>query len=251
MIVQAYLQASRDALRGIVRNPIALVGIFALQVVFVLSGILFAPLGDLLGGTLRSFLFLILLTIGYGVCETIHQARSKIRFDDFKQLDWSLFSALINVGFILWLTSYLLQVILPPSGREWIVAAFNILALFVLNPAPEVAILKRLDSMEAVTYCFEFMKRRSFEWVLPIVILLSPVFYLSGTNVFFLRSAGADVLLPAPLLLSGVVDTILFFTRHSSHEYLIIALIGVIHSVLGLWIVLFRLSLFERLERFR
>jgi hypothetical protein len=251
MIAQTYLQASRDAFRGIIRNPTAVVGIFALQVVFLLSGILFTPLGSLLGGTLRSFLFLILLTIGYGVCETIHQGRSKIRFDDFKQLDWSLFSALINVGFILWLTSYLLQVILPPSGREWIVAAFNIIALFVLNPAPEVAILKRLDSMAAVTYCFEFMKLRSFEWVLPIVILLLPVFCLGGMNVFFLRSAGADVLLPAALLLSGAVDAFLYFGRHSVHEYLLLALIGVLHSVLGLWIVLFRLSLFERLERFR
>lgn len=196
------------------------------------------------GGFIAGLFYIAFLTLFYG---WIGQAvrKEKISIESLKEFDWSLFSALMSVGFILWIFNMIVSPFASTKETSWIFASISLSLFILLNAVPEVIYIKRYESMDGIKYSFNFIKENWIEWFLPFLILLAPLVLgrpvnflasLSGVDPF---SAGADPLLPARFIfsqLSKMLDPSLGF-------------LGVILALaVTVWFMIFRGMLFLKLD---
>lgn len=196
------------------------------------------------GGFIAGLFYIAFLTLFYG---WLGQAvrKEKIRVESLKEFDWSLFSSLMSVGFILWILNMFVSPFASTKETSWIFASISLALFVLLNAVPEVIYLKRYESMDGLKYSFNFIKENWIEWFLPFVILLAPLVLgrpvnflasLSGVDPF---SAGADPLLPARFIFSQI-------------SKMLDPSLGFLGAILALavtvWFMIFRGMLFLKLD---
>jgi hypothetical protein len=196
------------------------------------------------GGFIAGLFYIATLTLFYG---WLSQAvrKEKLRWESLKEFDWSLFSALMSVGFILWIFNMLVSPFASTKETSWIFASISLALFVLLNVIPEVIYLKRYESMEGLKYSFNFIKENWVEWFIPFIILLAPLVLgrpsdflasVSGIDPF---SAGADPLLPARFIFSQITKML---DRNLGYLGYLAAF------AVTIWFMIFRGMLFLKLD---
>jgi hypothetical protein len=219
--------------------PATILAYFAL----ILISQLVSGLG-MAGGFITGLFYIAFLTFFYSWIKKAVNNES-LRLNSLTEFEWPLFSAIMSIGFILWI----LDMVVGPFGKTsetaWIAACFSLGLFIVLNAIPEIIYIRNYESIPALKYSFNFIKDNWIEWFLPMLALLAPLVIsrpfsflatLSGINPF---SAGADPLLPARFI----------FTQLSIIIAPSLGNLGIIVAiVVTIWFMLFRGILFTKLD---
>jgi hypothetical protein len=219
--------------------PATILAYFAL----VLISQLFSGLG-MAGGFIIGIFYIAFLTFFYGWIKKAVNKQS-LGMNSLIEFEWSLFSAIMSIGFILWIIDIVVSPFGKTSETAWIAACFSLGLFIVFNAVPEIIYIRNYESVAALKYSFNFVKENWIEWFLPMLALLAPLVLgrplsflatLSGINPF---SAGADPLLPARFI----------FTQLSLIMGPSLGNIGVIIAIIvTIWFMLFRGILFTKLD---
>ncbi len=196
------------------------------------------------GGFIAGLFYIAFLTFFYS---WVSQAVSKerIKFETLKEFDWSLFSALMSVGFVLWIINMLVSPFASTQETAWVFASLSLGIFIFFNAIPEVIYVRRYESIDGLKYAFNFIKDNWVEWFIPFLILLAPLAIgrpidflasLSGADPF---SAGADPLLPARFIFSQLLKIL-------SPQFGFMG--SVIALIITLWFMIFRGLLFLKLD---
>lgn len=154
----------------------SLVNIFLTGFLSILSGIIIAIIT---AAFISNYLYLLFNIINYD------RINIQIFKDGFKYFLWKIYGVL----FIAYLGSYLLSIVNNMLGNlSFIINMLIYLGILViLNPLPETIYLKSYGSWESVQSAFEFMGENWFNWILPNIIFLGAIYFITGnllTNVF-------------------------------------------------------------------
>jgi len=242
-IFEIYKESVTAATKGLIKNWIILPGTIAAYVALLFILNLTSGLG-MVGGFIAGLFYVAFLTYFYGwVAQTIR--KEKISLNSLKEFDWSLFSALISIGFIFWILSMLVTPFGHATETSWILACYSLGVFICFNAIPEIVFIKRYESIAALKYSFNFIKDNWIEWFMPFVILLAPAILtrpvsfltaLSGANPF---SSGGDPLLPAKFI----------FVQLTSILSASIGSLGILLAlIVTAWFMIFRGYLFTKLD---
>jgi hypothetical protein len=247
--VLMYADAARAATKDSLRSWPLFVGSVVLYIISVIAETLALPFGPLAGGFLVGLIWCMLIAVYYSWIAAAAN-HERITFRDLLEPDWSLFSAVISVAFILWIAIYIVQSLTLDMPRDDLVQfsrlGIKLLLALLLNPLAEVVYLRRYESLSAVKYAFSFVQTNWIEWFLPLVILVSPALFDNSLGVLGLL-AQSDPLLPALPLVAT--------TQHLPLPVVAIPFTGAVINtgifagvILAGWYMLFRAHLFQALE---
>jgi hypothetical protein len=237
--IQTYGVCARAATQALLKNwfiPVAAVGLY---IIILIASNLVSPLG-IAGGFILGLLFIYALSLFYRWIAEAHQGR-RIRFKEYLEFDFSLFSALMSVGFLLWIVEYLAKPLKYSEETLWVYACINAAIFLLVNPISEVIFIQRYESLGALREAFDFVRRYPLEWFAPIAVLLLPLWLLSSRLVL-MSIAGADPLWPAGILATQIN---MYFEIQSPQLGWLTSAIAI---VLATWVTLFRAKLFEELS---
>lgn len=242
-ILKIYKESITAATQGLIKNWIILPGIIVAYVALLIILNLTSGLG-MVGGFIAGLFYVAFLTYFYGWVAQIAR-KEKVSIDSLKEFDWSLFSALISIGFIFWILSMLMTPFGHATETSWILACYSLGVFICFNAIPEIVYIKRYESVAALKYSFNFIKENWIEWFMPFFILLAPAIItrpitfltsLSGVNPF---SSGGDPLLPAKFIFLQLTSIL---SASTGPLGILVALIGTT------WFVIFRGYLFTKLD---
>lgn len=231
-----YKRCTSRATSGLIRNWPLVLGSIVAFIALELALQIFSPLG-MAGGFIVGFIQIFLLSLYYAwISGTVEKER--IRIPDLYQIDMSLFFAILNVAFILFIVNFLLQ------GADWGLKLIISLAINVLlNAVPEVIYNHRSEGLDSIVYTANFVRTHWIEWFTPLLVVIAPLLFLlhSPKQALILFSVG-EPLLPA-VLVARQGD--LFFSYGN-----IFGVLGVFVAILlANWYMIFRGYLFQELER--
>lgn len=240
-VLQSYAAAATEATRGLWRNwiiiPASVVAYFILQI-FVQA---LSPFPPFYAGFILGLIQVILLSFYYSwIAETAN--KQTLRWRELYQLDYGLFSAIINVGFIIFLATLVLRTMLTNLDADWILLCFSLGVTILFNPVPEVIHTHRSDGMQSLKHACEFVQANWIEWFLPLVIFMSPWIAINPAHTL-LTMSDIDPLLPAFILLRETTVLAIYWGGMGALVPAII--IGII---LANWFMLFRAHLFNELD---
>ncbi len=238
-----YLEASTQATKTLFRNwiliPVTLLAYFLFSLIFLsVSGL------GIAGGFLAGFFYVAFLSFYY-MWLSASVNKERLRLKNLLEFDWSLFSNVMSVGFILWIASMFVRPFASTSETMWIYGCLSLAIFILLNPIPEIIYIRRYDRTYALTYSFNFIKENWIEWFLPLILVFLPLLLanplgllvsVAGVDGF---SSGPDPLFPARLIFSKIL------TYLNTSLGSLAVLIAVI---LTNWFMLFRGYLFLKLD---
>ncbi len=188
----------------------------------------------LLGGFILG-MFLALAASCY--LATIKAAFNKEQssFEELFHSGLSLFNPIISVFFCF----FIIQMLTGSITNEGLNLLISLLITVVLNPIPEVAVLKPSMLSQMFTDCYEFISENILEWFLPLGILFAVVFVFNPS-----LSKGLMYI----TMTTNPIDLIqLFILRSNISSLLYLAPALLISTVLFYFLFLFRLNLFSEL----
>lgn len=232
-----YLECAREAAAELRANWLLIPASLAAVVAFIALTPILGRLG-LAGGFALGILQLILLSMYYSwVLATV--SKERLSRADLVTVDWSLFSNIIGVGFIIWLGSWIISTMVAGiADMRWLPAVYSLAVYLVFNCAPEMILVRRIDGMPALRESAEFIKRNWIEWFLPLVLLLTPWIRSTPESLLVVIS-GSEVFLPASLVFRATAMAL---------TGLPMAVVVVVGVLLGNWFTIFRVHLFRELE---
>jgi len=185
-----YVAALRDSLRTLARNPWVALLVPAYTMLLHLAAMVAAPLG-IAGGFLLGF---VLAGCASSFLAVLEQAIGHERVDpsalggSFGRYLWSV----VSVLFIFWIIQFLLTAIVQVNpGLRWLAIAVNAFIFVVCNPIPELIYQSPRDGMQLVDEAINFTRENVLEWLIPVAVVLSPVFLLdAGTGYHMMASIG-------------------------------------------------------------
>ncbi|MCB0338226.1 MAG: hypothetical protein KDD53_01415 [Bdellovibrionales bacterium] len=239
-IINLYWKCLRSSAVDLWNNLPILLGSILAYFGFLLVAQILLPFG-LVGRFLLGFVYIFALTLYYGWLQEI-QAGKRVKFKNLGRFDYSLFSGIISVAFLLFLLEWIVQPFGQDPNTRWVYLCVELMLFLLLNAIPEIVYIGRVESLTAIQKSAHFVQSYWIEWFLPLVLLLTPILVLWSENVL-LALASADPLLP-PLLL--VQQLSLYFQVTLPGVGYLGSLIGVI---IATWFMIFRAYLFDGLER--
>ncbi|HZR83574.1 MAG TPA: hypothetical protein VFD92_20940 [Candidatus Binatia bacterium] len=88
---------------------------------------------------------------------------------------WSI----VNVVFVLWIIEVLLGLITAQNpAMRWLALAVNAGIFVLCNPLPELIYQGSREGLAMIDEAVQFMRENFVEWLLPLVLLLLPVFLI-------------------------------------------------------------------------
>ena len=254
-LLSVYRYAVVAAVRALIKNWPLIVGSIGLLLAYGLSTRLFGSSG-IAGGLLIGLISAILLSIYFSWIDASVE-RERLRFKDLIEIDYGLFSGVINSAFILWIVTFLAQSLRASPSGEWLYMCIT-LGLFVgLNALPEVIYRQRSSGIEALLESGRFTRDHSIEWFIPMVILSLPLL-VAQPELFVLRLASTSPLLPLPFyepitrFLTGnileLIGYILPFLSASVGHILELIIAAMLASTIINLVMLFRGYLFRELS---
>ena len=236
-----YRDAMRDAARALGRNLwiVALPPAFwlVLRVVQQIAG----PLG-MVGGFV---VFLVIAACVSSYLSVVAEAvaHERIRPEELAQTFGRYLSSVAGVMFIFYVIEFLLSLITAQNpGLGWLALVINLALFLVCNPLPELIYQGARDGIALVDDAVQFMRENAIEWLVPMGILLLPVFAIGvPTALMALSRIGA----------TSVLEFI-FFTLSVWLPPLGVAgqlVLFAVASLILCWIMLFRGFLFRTLAQ--
>ena len=164
------------------------------MLVGMLMGLLFRGPLSIIGGfisyfiqsaIISNYLYLLFNIINY----------NKFSINDFKQGFMYFIWKIYGVLFIIYLGQLLLSMIsnMLGSGAYAISMIVGILVLIIFNPLPETIYLKGYSPSDTLMYNFEFMKENWFNWLVPNIIFLGLLYFLTGNVMLNLFNTGVNL----------------------------------------------------------
>jgi len=225
-----------DALRQLGRSWIIIPASALAWVVFVLSAGIFGRFG-LAGGLITGIIEILLLTLYYGWLAGALK-REKCSLRQMIAPDWSLFSDILSVVFLVYLVLLALRFVAQGANSYPLLALAQLIIFFVFNAIPEVVYIHNYQSTSALAYSAKFIRDHCLEWYLPFLLIVLP--WLAGSPEYLLRMlAEGSPFLPFLTIIQGVVA---WMPEGGHLAGLLLAL-----SVTN-WFMLFRGNLFKALE---
>lgn len=146
----------------------------------ILSMLFIGPLSFFIGfialiissGFISNYLYLLFNLINY----------NRITLQNFKDGFGYFLRKIYGIYFIGWVLSVLLSFVTGVLGQGAIDINIIISAsiLIFLNALPETAYIKSYDSMGSITYSLDFMKENWFNWLIPNLVFMVIIYYLTG-----------------------------------------------------------------------
>lgn len=181
------------------------------------------------GGFMAGLLFVTIISYYYyWIANCQHQR--PLNFKELVTFNMPMFSATINVAFIFFIASLIINSISASSGNQFINMAYNLILVLLLNPIPEVIYREQNDGINSIKESFSFFKKNYIEWLLPLIILHLPILIYQPHNFPVLLSQ-SNPLLPFLSVIQALGTT------------MTLPLILIIAH----WYMLFRARLYDRL----
>ncbi len=240
--LQSYGRSAKGATSALIRNWQLIPASVAAFVFFTFMIAILSQAGlGLAGGFIAGLIQIALLTLYY---HWIRQTagRERLTRQELIFFDYSLFSAIINVGFIFFIAQLLLQSFLQANTAVWVMPVFNLAVCVVFNPVAEIIEEHRGDGLWSLREAYEFVMENWIEWFIPFVLMLLPWIWISPAGPLAALSA-TDPLLPAMPLIREAQIVASYFLASSS--LLPGILLGVI---LANWFMIFRALLYRELS---
>jgi hypothetical protein len=242
-IIRAYKDSAVKASIALCRNWIVLPGILLSYVVFTLVASIAAPLG-IAGGFIIGMTAVALISLYYlWVQQSIDSRR--IRFKELLEFDAGLFFHVMSIAFIFWIVlDLLLGSVSQASGDGTVRLVAQLAAFLLFNAIPETLYRKRLEGIEALVDCFNFIKENWIEWFVPLVIILGPPLLLLRGEDILITLATSQPLVPFTIILSTWPFS--FFSGTYGFAGGVIDFIPAL--IICHWFMLFRGYLFEAIQ---
>lgn len=238
-IASTYTECAKGAAQKLYRNWIIIPASFCSVMLFTAAIALFGQAG-FAGGLLAGLIQIALLTLYYNwLTEAVGSTR--LRPADLIHFEYSLFSSIINVGFVIFVAQFILGLSAQSMTSFPILAIFSLAVSIVFNPVAEIIQQRRSDGLASLAEAYAFVQENWVEWFIPFVLMLTPWIWISPAGPLAALSQ-TDPLLPAAPLVWGAqqVGTYLGGTGVG----LPALAIGVI---IANWFMIFRSLLFSKL----
>lgn len=183
----------------------------------------------IVGGFMAGLMFVAILSYYYYWIANCQHLKP-LNFKELITFNMSMFSATINVAFIFFIASLIINSISTSSGNQFIKMAYNLILVLLLNPIPEVIYREQYDGITSIKESFNFFQKNYIEWLLPLIILYLPILIYSPQN-FPLLLSQSNPLLPFLSVIQALGTTF------------VLPLILIIAH----WYMLFRARLYDRL----
>ncbi len=237
-LLSLYLTCAKKASRALLMNWILIVASVACYLIYQFIAGLFQS-GGFAGGLLVGLVQIYLLTLYYGWLHQVHQNQA-LKLSDFSHFDYSLFSGIINVGFIFFMGLFLAGLTAQATSQPAIILIPQLVILLVFNCIPESIYIHRYDSFSALRHAYNFTRDYWIEWYLPFVLLLLPWALTNPSGALVVLSQTDNLLPTLPI----IPATSVLLARLHAPAILSLTL-GVI---LATWFMLFRGYLFDSLD---
>jgi hypothetical protein len=173
-----YRDAARDAARALAHNVwiVALPPLYSVVLLYVRA---FAGGFGIVGGFVA---FLATAACMSSMLSILAEAvaHERIRVEELGQSFGRYLSSVAGILFLFWVVELLLVLITeqnPTMG--WLTLAVNLGLFLVCNPLPELVYQGQRDGIGLVDEAVQFMRENAIEWLVPVAILLVPVFAIS------------------------------------------------------------------------
>ena len=156
-------------------------------------------------------------------------------FEELFHSGLALFNPIISVFFCF----FIIQILTGSISNEGINLLIGLLISVVLNPIPEVAILRPSMLSQMFRDCFEFISDNILEWFLPLGIIFIVVYVFNPS-----LSKGLLYI----TMTTNPIDLIqLFILKSNISNIIYLAPVLLISTVLFYFVFLFRINLFSEL----
>jgi membrane protease YdiL (CAAX protease family) len=202
--------------------------------IFLVAGIIAAPLG-ILGGFLLGFV-LALCTSSYLYFIAGVVAGTRMTFTDLSDSWRPCLSPVITILFFFFVVQFTLSVILPgTAGAEIIALLINLGLLIALNPIPEIVYQGRSDGFDMLQESIDFLRENGIEWFIPLIVisLLSFVVPLPFMSVVFQSGNLSAPTFGSNELLFGSVTGVLLAIISAVLFYLLMVFRGLLFRALS------------------
>jgi hypothetical protein len=245
-IIQLYWDSGSESLRLLKRHWLIMPASVSLIVGW---GVLTQIIGSLFGGSLISGFIIGLLEaamIGtfYGWLHDIALNRTP----SWREFRYETFVSVISIGFFLYLIqlgSHAFQ-----SGGEVgaLIILFVQLAVVIwCNPAPEIIQHIQPDGMNGVMLCYEFMKEHGAAWLGAMLLVMSPILILTPLEGFLITISSINPVFPFASIAASWMNLSTHLLVGLVPNFVVSIIALLISSLLGIWIMIFRSLLFQRL----
>lgn len=238
---QIYATCARQAAVNLARNWIVIPASLLAFVFFSVTLGLFGKMNmGLAGGFIAGLIQIALLTLYYfWISETAE--RHRLTLKELLTFDSSLFSSIINVGFIFFLAQLVIESFSHGATSIPIMLMVSLAISLVFNPIAEVIQQRRGDGLGSLKEAYSFIQENWIEWFGPFVLMLLPWIWISPAGPLSALSQ-TNPLLPAAPLVWGAQQVGTFFGGYGATIPAL--LVGV---VLANWFMVFRSLLYRAL----
>jgi hypothetical protein len=239
-IIAAYFECAKEAALKLYRNWIIIPASMAALVVFYILLTIVGQTGTgFAGGLLAGLAQIALLTLYYyWINETLNSTR--LSTNDLYHFDYSLFSSIINVGFVIFIAQFLLGISLQGTTNFPVLALFSLIVSIVFNPVAEIIIQHRSEGIATLSEAYHFVQENWIEWFVPFILMLLPWIMINPSGPLAALSQ-TDPLLPASPLIYGAGQ----LASYSGINQIIGIILG---TIIANWFMIFRSLLFKKLS---
>ena len=144
---------------------------FVYGVVFLVAGMIAAPLG-MLGGFLLGFV-LALCTSSYLYYIAAVVDGNRMTLADLSESWRPYLNPVMTILFFFFVVQYTLTVLLSQtSGGGLVNLLINLALLIALNPIPEIIYQGRSDGFDMLQESVDFIRENGVEWFVPLLVLV-------------------------------------------------------------------------------
>ena len=242
-LLNLYRHAAKEASIALYRNPLLLLGTIVSLGIYLFAGQLFGR-GGFFGGMIVGLVQVVLISVWYCWLRDV-VSYQRLAYRGMYQLDGSLFSAVINTGFVLFIGKLLLSFFLQGTGNQEILLIVQFGLVIICNALPETLYLQRSDGIEAIVESARFTRQNWIEWFIPFIILVAPWIFVS-VDILLILIAKMEELLPATVVFNSMKLFTTAVLARVPYAYYIGLGVGLISFT---WYSLFRGFLFQELQR--
>jgi hypothetical protein len=206
---------------------------------FNLVGILFG--GSFVTGLILGLLQAGCITYFYSWIEDV----SLNRAPSWLEFRYETFISILSFGFFLFVVQLSIQALQGGAGQNAITLFIQLALVIWCNPIPEIIQHIHPDGINGVSLCYQFMRERGIAWIGAILLVMSPVYIISGIQDLLTAISSMSPLFP---LNSLIIPWLALSSRFFSGFQIGYIPIFILTLLLALWTMVFRSLLFQRLS---
>jgi hypothetical protein len=205
-----YARCFQLALKGIAKNVWILVLPMGLFLALQLLSVPLARLGPLAGMFIRLTEYFAFSSYLYFAAGTV--ANQRMDLADLKKSFLVYFWSLMGLFFVIWIAEILLGAVLGQNPNKGVIfAGLYLVALVVLNPAPEIIYLKGTrGGMDTITRSVTFIQENWIEWFIPNGL----IFFGAWAGFQQLQRLPSAVSIVASLVAGALFHVVMVFRGH-------------------------------------